>query len=141
MNNVLACTLMLSLFGCGSLEDYKSKDSNIMAALETYIIEDTHQQNEQELSRNISFIRSAENNLNKESVIEACKKLVISKVLKKKTVSFNDNLRGNYYINQNTGDIYLYLEFYIENELGIAQELRGKCLFSMDGQSEVNIYE
>ncbi|EPG38091.1 hypothetical protein [Acinetobacter colistiniresistens] len=133
--------MMLGLLGCESFEDYKSKDSNIVATLEPYIIENNNQDNERDLSKSSSFIRHSEMNLNKEKLIEKCKKLVLSNVTKKKTVSFNDNLGSNYYINQNSGDIYLYLDFCAENQLGNAQEFKGKCIFSIDGQRKVYIFE
>jgi uncharacterized protein YtpQ (UPF0354 family) len=132
---------MLGLLGCESFEDYKSKDSNIITEFDPSIIENDNRKNMRDLSKSSSYIRKSEINLNKEKLIEKCKKLVLSNVAKKKTVSFNDNLRGNYYINQKSGDVYLYLEFCAENELGNAQEFKGKCVFSIDGQREVHIFE
>lgn len=133
--------MMLCLFGCESFEDYKSKDSNIMTEFDSYIIENDNQKNVRDLSKSSSYIRKSEIHLNKEKLIQKCKKLVLANVIKKKSVSFNDNLRGNYYINQKSGDVYLYLEFCAENELGNAQEFKGKCIFSIDGQTQVSIFE
>ncbi|MCH7340143.1 hypothetical protein [Acinetobacter higginsii] len=132
---------MLGLLGCESFEDYKSKDSNIITEFDSYIIENDNRKNVRDLSKSSAYIRKSEINLNKEKLIEKCKKLVLSNVTKKKTVSFNDNLRGNYYINQKSGDVYIYLEFCAENELGNAQEFKGKCIFSIDRQTQVNIFE
>ncbi|NNP74538.1 hypothetical protein A7P54_00430 [Acinetobacter sp. Ac_3412] len=132
---------MLGLLGCESFEDYKSKDSNIITEFDSYIIENDNRKNVRDLSESSAYIRKSEINLNKEKLIEKCKKLVLSNVTKKKTVSFNDNLRGNYYINQKSGDVYIYLEFCAENELGNAQEFKGKCIFSIDRQTQVNIFE
>ncbi|ENX16116.1 hypothetical protein F895_01706 [Acinetobacter sp. CIP 64.2] len=133
--------MILGLLGCESFDEYKSNDSNIVANLDPYIVENNNQDNERDLSKSSSFIRHSEINLNKEKLIENCKKLVISNVAKKKTVSFHDNVGNNYYINQNSGDIYLYLEFCAENHLGNAQEFKGKCIFSVDGQRKVYIFE
>ena len=132
---------MLGLLGCESFEDYKSKDSNIVAEFDSYIIENDNRKNTRDLSKSSAYIRKSEINFNKEQMIEKCKKLVLSNVIKKKTVSFNENLRGNYYINQKSGDVYIYLEFCAENELGNAQEFKGKCIFSIDEQTQVNIFE
>lgn len=132
---------MLGLLGCESFEDYKSKYSNIVAEFDSYIIENDNRKNTRNLSKSSTYIRKSEINLNKEQMIEKCKKLVLSNVTKKKTVSFNENLRGNYYINQKSGDVYIYLEFCAENELGNAQEFKGKCIFSIDGQTQINIFE
>ncbi|VXA54854.1 conserved hypothetical protein [Acinetobacter proteolyticus] len=133
--------MMLGLLGCDSFEDYKSKDSNVITEFDSYIIENDNQKNKRDLNKSSTYIRKSEINLNKQKMIETCKKLVLSNVPKQKTVSFNENLRGNYYINQKTGDVYLYLEFCAENEQGNAQEFKGKCVFSIDGQTQVNIFE
>lgn len=133
--------MILCLLGCESFEDYKSKNSNIITEVDPYIIENDNQNNVRELSKSSSYIRKPEINLNKEKLIQKCKQLVLSNVIKQKTVSFNENLRGNYYINQKSGDVYLYLEFCAENELGNAQEFKGKCIFSIDGQTQVSIFE
>ncbi|MGN5762792.1 hypothetical protein ACNQO6_00375 [Acinetobacter calcoaceticus] len=133
--------MILCLLGCESFEDYKSKNSNIITEVDPYIIENDNQNNVRELSKSSSYIRKSEINLNKEKLIQKCKQLVLSNVIKQKTVSFNENLRGNYYINQKSGDVYLYLEFCAENELGNAQEFKGKCIFSIDGQTQVSIFE
>ncbi|ENU24757.1 hypothetical protein F993_01004 [Acinetobacter proteolyticus] len=133
--------MMLGLLGCESFEDYKSKDSNVITEFDSYIIENDNQKNKRDLNKSSTYIRKSEINLNKQKMIETCKKLVLSNVPKQKTVSFNENLRGNYYINQKTGDVYLYLEFCAENEQGNAQEFKGKCVFSIDGQTQVNIFE
>ncbi|OEY95501.1 hypothetical protein BJD20_14695 [Acinetobacter proteolyticus] len=133
--------MMLGLLGCESFEDHKSKDSNVITEFNSYIIENDNQKNKRDLNKSSTFIRKSEINLNKQKMIETCKKLVLSNVPKQKTVSFNENLRGNYYINQKTGDVYLYLEFCAENEQGNAQEFKGKCVFSIDGQTQVNIFE
>ncbi|WEI18269.1 hypothetical protein PY247_18775 [Acinetobacter proteolyticus] len=133
--------MMLGLLGCESFEDYKSKDSNVITEFDSYIIENDNQKNKWDLNKSSTYIRKSEINLNKQKMIETCKKLVLSNVPKQKTVSFNENLRGNYYINQKTGDVYLYLEFCAENEQGNAQEFKGKCVFSIDGQTQVNIFE
>jgi len=122
--------MMLGLLGCESFEDYKSKDSNVITEFDSYIIENDNQKNKRDLNKSSTYIRKSEINLNKQKMIETCKKLVLSNVPKQKTVSFNENLRGNYYINQKTGDVYLYLEFCAENEQGNAQEFKGKCVFS-----------
>ncbi|MCH7313406.1 hypothetical protein [Acinetobacter sp. ANC 3882] len=139
MKNILAFTTLLCLLGCESFEDYKSKDSNIISGLEQNLIENINQDDENNLSKSSSFIRISEINLNKEKLIEECKSLVISYVRKKNTVSFNNSLNGNYYINKKTGDVYLYLEFCAENEHGNAQEFTGECKFPRDGQNEVTI--
>lgn len=141
MKNILAFTIIFSLLGCESFEDYKSKDSNIITELDPFIAENDNQKNTRDLSKSSAYIRKSEMSLNKEKLIEKCKKLVLSNISKKKTVSFNENLRGNYYINQKTGDVYLYLEFCAENELGNAQEFKGKCIFSIDGESKATIFE
>ncbi|WP_343580507.1 hypothetical protein [Acinetobacter sp.] len=133
--------MILCLLGCESFEDYKSKNSNIITEVDPYIIENDNQNNVRELSKSSSYIRKSEINLNKEKLIQKCKQLVLSNVIKQKTVSFNENLRGNYYINQKSGDVYLYLEFCAENELGNAQEFKGKCIFSIDGKTQVSIFE
>lgn len=140
MKNVFIFTLLLSLAGCGGSEEHKSQDANPNAPLDTSVSENNKKNHAQDLGQTFSVVQNSGMILNKEKLTEKCKKLLLSDVLNKKTVSFNDPA-SNYYISQNSGDVYLYLEFCAENERGTAQEFKGKCIFSMDGQTKFNIFE
>lgn len=141
MNNILAFTMMLCLFGCESFDSHKSNDSNIINNLDHHLTENADQNHEHNSLNSDSSVQNKEMNINKEKLIESCKKLIISNVLKNNTISFNKNIGSNYYINKNTGDVYLYLEFCAENEAGNAQEFKGKCIFFIDGQTQITISE